>query len=245
MFEAVEQQLVERIFRFADRRVVSLMTPRTRIVWIDIADGIEEIRGAVADSPYSRFPVGEGTLDNVLGFVQARDLLAVTLAGTTVDVRALLRQPLVVPETARALALLERFKSSGTHLALVIDEYGGIEGLVTLNDILEAIVGDMPVLGEEHESATVRTRRRFAPGHGALQVDDLKELLGVPRLPAEERGDYRTLGGFVMSHLGRVPHEGDRFDWGGFGFEVVDMDGHLVDKVLIAKLSPPVVGTSE
>ena len=234
MFEPAEQQLVERIFRFADRRVVSLMTPRTRITWLDLHDPADEQRRTIHDHPFSRYVVAEGDLDHWVGFVRAREVLAAHLATGSLDLRASLRQPLVVPESARALGLLERFKATGIHLALVIDEYGGIEGLVTLNDLLEAIVGELPAHGEAHEAAVVRRDDGSFLVSGAIEADDLKQLLAVPRLPAEERGDYRTLGGFVMRHLGRVPREGDRFDWGGYRFEIVDMDGYLVDKVLIS-----------
>jgi putative hemolysin len=233
-FEAREQEIVERVFRFADRRLGSLMTPRTRVVWLDVHDSPEEIRRTIADSPFSRFPVGDGQLENCLGFVRTRELLDRVLAGEALDLQACLRQPLLLPENARALDVLERFKASGTHLAMVIDEYGGIHGLVTLNDVLEAIVGDMPTVGEVDEAAAVRRQDGSWLVDGAIPIEELRELVAVPRLPAEEKGAYRTLAGFVMQQLGRVPRTGDRFEWGTFTFEVVDMDGHQVDKVLVA-----------
>jgi magnesium and cobalt exporter, CNNM family len=239
-FEEAEQQMVERVFRLGDRRVATLLTPRIRIVWLDLHDTPEEVARKISGSPYSRFPVGDGSLDNCVGYVQSRDLLDRSLAGQSVDVRSALRQPLIVPESTRALAVLERFKTTGTHLALVIDEYGGIEGLVTLNDMLEAIVGDMPDAGEENEPPAVQREDGSWLVDGAMSVEDFRELLHVSRLPGEERGGYHTLGGFVMATLGRVARSGDHFHSGGLRFEVVDMDGHQVDKVLVSAESPEI-----
>ena len=235
MFEAREQEIVERVFSFADRRVGSLMTPRTRVVWLDVHDSAEEVRRTIAGSPFSRFPVADGQLENCLGFVRTRELLDRVLAGEPLDLRACLRQPLLLPENARALDVLERFKASGTHLAMVIDEYGGIEGLVTLNDVLEAILGDMPTSGEEGEPALLRREDGSWLVDGTIPIEELREQVELPHLPAEEKGAYRTLAGFVMQQLGRIPRTGDRVAWGAFTFEVVDMDGRQVDKVLISE----------
>ena len=235
MFEAREQEIVERVFSFADRRVGSLMTPRTRVVWLDVHDSAEEVRRTIAGSPFSRFPVADGQLENCLGFVRTRELLDRVLAGEPLDLRACLRQPLLLPENARALDVLERFKASGTHLAMVIDEYGGIEGLVTLNDVLEAILGDMPTSGEAGEPALLRREDGSWLVDGTIPIEELREQVELPRLPAEEKGAYRTLAGFVMQQLGRIPRTGDRVAWDAFTFEVVDMDGRQVDKVLISE----------
>jgi putative hemolysin len=236
-FEKAEQDLVERAFRLGDRPVATLMTPRPRLVWLDVADGEGAIARKIAASPFSRFPVGQGNLDNCLGYVQARDLLDARLAGRPINLRESLRQPLLVPEHTRALALLARFKSTGTHFAIVIDEYGGIEGIVTLNDILEALVGDMPSAGEGEEPPAMQRADGSWLVDGAMAIDDLRSLIELPRHPAEERAAFRTLAGFVMNQLGRVPRTGDHFEWGGKRFEVVDMDGHLVDKVLVAPVA--------
>ncbi len=233
-FEEVEQDLVEHVFRLGDRPVATLMTPRPRLVWLDVADDEAAVARKIAASPFSRFPVGQGQLDNCLGYVQARDLLDLRLAGKPLVLREALRQPLLVPEHTPALALLERFKTSGTHFALVIDEYGGIEGIVTLNDILEALVGDMPAAGEGNEPPAVQRADGSWLVDGAMAIGDLRELITLPRHPAEERAAFRTLAGFVMNQLGRVALTGDHFEWGGYRFEVVDTDRHLVDKVLVA-----------
>ncbi|MFH1175802.1 MAG: hemolysin family protein [Acidobacteriota bacterium] len=234
MFEAAEQKMVERVFRLGDRRVGSLMTPRTKIVWLDAGDSPAAIAGKISVSPYSRFPVGRGQLDNCLGYVRVKDLLDGAVAATPIDLLSALRQPLVAPETMRALVLLERFKTTGTHFAIVVDEYGGIEGLVTPNDVLEAIVGEMQPAGEGEEAPAIEREDGSWLVDGAMLVDDLRELVAMPKLPAEQKGAFKTLGGFVMSHLGRVARTGDHFEIEGVRFEVVDMDGHQIDKVLIA-----------
>ncbi len=236
-FEAAEQDLVERVFRLGDRPVATLMTPRRRLVWLDVADSEEAVARKIAESPFSRFPVCQGQLDNCIGYVQARDLLDLRLSGKAIVLREALRQPLLVPENTRALSLLERFKVSGTHFAIVIDEYGGIEGVATLNDILEALVGDMPSAGEGGEPPAVQRADGSWLVDGAMAIEDLRERIALPHHPAEDRAAFRTLAGFVMNQLGRVALTGDHFEWGGYRFEVVDMDGHLVDKVLIASLA--------
>ena len=240
-FEQAEREMVERVFRLGDLRVAQLMTPRRRIVWLDVNDSPAEIARKIAADPFSRYPVAEGSLDNCIGFVRSRDLLSTTLARGGIDLRACLRQPLLLPENTRMFKVLERFRSAGVHLAIVIDEYGGIEGLVTLNDVLEAILGDMPGADERSEPVVVRREDGSWLVDGSISVADLKEELHLARLPGEERGGYRTLGGLTMHQLGRVPSTGDHFHLGGFRFEVVDMDGRLVDKVLVS--AEPLTGT--
>ena len=234
VFEAAEQDMVERVFRLGDRHVGVLMTPRTEIVWLDVEDSSEQIQSRITSTVHSRFLVAQGALDQVLGIVHAKDLLARSLEGQPFDLKACLRQPLFVPESMRALKVLELFKQSGTHLALVVDEYGGIEGLVTLNDILEAIVGDLPSIDEAAEPPVVQREDGSWLLDGMLPVDEVKELFQLAQLPEEETGTYQTLGGMVMSHLGRIPSAADHFEWAGLRFEVIDMDGHRVDKVLVA-----------
>ena len=190
MFEEAEQEMVERVFRLGDRRVSAVMTPRTEIVWLDREAPPEEIRGTITRSVHSRFLVGEGSLDNVLGVVHAKDLLAHSLGEQPVDLTTTLQQPLYVPESMRALKVLELFKQSRTHIALVIDEYGGIQGLVTPNDILEAIVGDLPVAGEADEPLAVQREDGSWLLDGWLPVDEFKALLS-PRPIA--RGGPRGL----------------------------------------------------
>jgi len=227
VFEEAEQDMVEGVFRLGERRVSALMRPWTEIVWLDVNDSAEEIRRTMTDSSYSRFPVCDGGLDHVLGVVQAKELLVRSLAGQPLDLKAALKKPLFVPESMPASKLLELFKGSGTHLALVIDEYGGLAGLVTINDIVEEIVGDI----ELGEPEAVQRQDGSWLLDGMLLVDDFKELFNISKLSDE--GEYQTLGGFVMMQMGRIPSAGDRFEWDRFRFEVMDMDGNRVDKVLV------------
>jgi putative hemolysin len=232
MFEEAEQEMVERVFRLGDRRVSAVMTPRTEIVWVDSEAPLEEIQQTIAQSTHSRILVAQGSLDDVLGVVHAKELLLPLLRGEPLDLTAILRQPLYVPESMRALEVLELFKQSATHIALVIDEYGGVQGLVTPSDILEAIVGDLPEPGEQVDPLAVQREDGSWLLDGMLSIDDFKELFHLGRLPDEDQGVYQTLAGFVIMQLGRIPAVSDHFEWGGLRIEVVDMDGNRVDKVL-------------
>lgn len=233
VFEKPERDMVEHVFHLVDREVSTLMTPRPEIVWFDVGDSPEEIRQKVAGAVHSRFPVAQGNLDNVLGVVYTKELLARNLADKPVDLRASLRQPLFVPENTRALNLLESFKRFGTHIALVINEYGGVEGLATVNDILEAIVGDIPSVYKPSESQAVQRGDGSWLLDGMLPVEEFKECLNINELPGEKKRSYQTVGGFIMTYLGRIPSAGDHFEWQGVRFEVVDMDRHRIDKVLV------------
>lgn len=230
-FEKAERDMVEHVFRLGDLRVGALMTPRTEIVWLDIDDSPEEIRRKITDSGHSRFPVGQGSLDNILSIVQVKDMLGRNMAGKPVDLKASLRRPLFVPESTHALKVLELFKQSGIHISLVVDEYGSIQGLVTLKDILEEIVGDIPSVEELEQPLAVQREDGSWLLDGMLPVNDIKEIFGIKELPGE--GLYQTLGGFVLMQVGRIPHVGNHFEWGELRFEVVDMDKNRIDKVLV------------
>lgn len=231
VFEEAERDMVESIFRFGDRQLRSIMTPRTEIVWLDINDSEEIVRETVSQSHHSRFPVCDDSIDRVLGIVEAKDLLSSSWSNEPFDLRAVMRAPVFLPETMPALRALERFKQTANQSALLVDEFGGIEGMVTLIDMMEAIVGDIPTLEEIAEPPVVRREDGSLLVEGYLDVEDLKELLDVDELPDEE--DYQTLGGFVVLRLGRLPRVGDIVEWLGYRFEIVDMDGNRVDKVLI------------
>jgi putative hemolysin len=235
VFEEAEHDIVKSIFKLGDRAVSALMRPRRDVVWLDLEDPFPENQKKLGASLYSRFPVASGSLDNVIGIVQAKDLLTRCLGGEKIDLKTSLRAPLFVPEGLPALKLLELFKKSRTHMALVIDEYGGVEGLVTLNDILEDLVGDVASVDMPEEKQVVQRPDGSWLIDGKLQIDDLKEILHVPLLPEEESARYQTLGGLVMLQVGRVPVTGDVFEAVGHRFEVVDMDGKRVDKVLVSK----------
>lgn len=230
-FEPAEQKMVARVFSLGDRRVASLMTHRTEIVWLDVSDTIDEIRGKISATPHSQFPVCRVSLDTVLGVVHTKDLLAQSLKGQPLDLRASLRPPLFVPENMLALRLLDLFKTSEQKIALVIDEYGGVQGLVTINDILETVAG---TFSRVDEPGAIRRPDGSWLVDGLLPVDEFREIISPARLPDEDdAADYETVGGLVMARLRKIPSAGDRFEWGGFLFEVLDMDGRRVDKVLV------------
>jgi magnesium and cobalt exporter, CNNM family len=230
VFEASEQDMVEGVFSLGDQRVYSLMTPRTDIVWLDIDDSLEEIHTKISQSEYSRFPVRQGTLDVILGIVKARDLLVPSLAGEQIRLKELLRPAFYIPETMFAARALEIFKEQGTEMLLIIDEFGGLQGLLTITDVVEEIVGQIEM---EEPQATQRQDGSWLLD-GMLEVDEFKEIFNLQILPHED--EYETLSGFVMVSLGRVPQATDHFDWQGLRFEVIDMDGRRVDKVLVTTL---------
>lgn len=235
VFEEAEQDMLQRVLRLGERRVGVVMTPRGSVEWLDLNEPAQRLRRKISKSVYSRFPVCQGRLNNLMGVLFVRDLLARTLKGGSFDIRACLRQPLFVHEGMPLLGVMERFKESGMEFALVVDEYGTIEGVVTLNDILEAIIGDIPWMDEAGEPSVIRREDGSLLVDGMLPVDELKELLQVKQLPGEKAGHYQTLGGLVMTCLKKIPISGDHFFCGGFRFEVVDMDRHRVDKVLIER----------
>ena len=237
MFEEAEQEMLNRVFRLGDRRVSAMMTPRPDIVWLDLEDSSETNRQVIMDSAHSQFPVCQGDLDNVLGIIKVNDLLTRCLGSQPLDLTAALQRPLYVPESTPGLKVLELFKQSGTHIAIVVDEYGVIQGLVTLNDILEEIVGDIPSLDQTDEPQAVQREDGSWLLDGMLSVEEFFELLELEELPKEQRGNYHTMGGFVVTQLGRIPTAAEHFDWKGMRFEVMDMDGNRVDKVLVVPLS--------
>ncbi|MBN1483148.1 MAG: HlyC/CorC family transporter [Chloroflexia bacterium] len=238
VFVPAEQEMVKQVFRLADRSVGTLMIPRPEVIWLDLEDSLEEIRLKITASGYSQFPVAQHDLDNVLGMVYTQDLLAQVLSGAPADLKAALQPALFVPESMLALDVLERLKETRSQVVLVIDEYGGFQGLVTIHDILEAIVGDIPMPYEGAEAEVFQRKDGSWLMDGRLLADELRDVLRLEEMPYEGEGHYRTLGGLVMACLGRIPSIGDSFEWGGLRFEVVDMDGHRVDKVLIAPESP-------
>jgi len=228
-----ETAIVEMALRLGDRRASAVMTPRTQIAWLELDDPEEENRRKIRESAYSRFPVVQGGSQQVIGIVQAKDLLASCLAGQPFDLRAATRPPLYLPNTVTVLRVLEVFKTSGEPMALIVDEYGDLEGLVTPSDILEALVGDIPGSGAEADQRVVRRDDGTWLIDGMVALDELKQVLGVSRLP-DEHMDFHTLGGYLMARLNRVPMEADRITAGDYRFEVVKMDGRRVDRVLVS-----------
>ena len=233
-FQAAERDMLNGVIRLGNRTVADVMTPKKDVDWLDVDAPPEVVRQTMRESRHQRFPVARGDLDNVLGMVQSKDLLLRLLKGQPLDLKACIKQPLYVPEGTPALRVLEMLKAHPIHAAVVVDEYGALQGVVSLNDILVSLTpGTLNALSEL-EGTVVRREDGSWLLDGVLPVDETKEALGIHTLEGEERGYFHTLAGFVMLRLGRIPHAGDHFHWGGFRFEVVDMDGLRIDKVLVA-----------
>jgi len=234
-FDPAEKSIVDMALRLGDRRVSALMTPRPQVEWLDLEDPIEETKQKVLNSHYSRFPVAEGGRRHIVGVVEVKDLLACELAGKGFDIRAVMKPPLYIPESAPALKALETFRRTGAPIALIIDEYGDFQGIVTLEDLLEALVGDLPEPGQDEEASVVKRADGSWLVDGMLPIDQLKDAVGIARLPAEEEATYQTVAGLVMDQLRRIPKAADWFEIDDYRFEVVDMDGRRIDKVLVSQ----------
>ncbi|MGB7377599.1 MAG: hemolysin family protein [Rivularia sp. (in: cyanobacteria)] len=234
-FEEVEQDMVERVFRLGDRPVSSFMTPRPEMICLDLEDSITQNRDKIIENGYSRYPVCQEGIDNVLGIIPVTNLLARSFTGEQMDLTVGLREPIFVPESTRGLKVLEIFKQTVNHVALVVDEYGVIQGLVTLNDILIEIVGDVPNDDdEEEEPQAVQRDDGSWLLDGMLTIDEFFELFDMEEeIESHSRDSYQTLGGLVMTHLGRIPIATDNFEWKDMRFEVMNMDGNRVDKILV------------
>jgi putative hemolysin len=233
VLDADEQAMVNRVLRLGDRTVDSVMTPRMRIAWLDrnapLAENLEVLR----ETPYSRYPVYRGDESDIIGVVEVKSLLGGIAAGKP-DLFRTLAKPLYVPATARALDLLEEFRDAETPMALVVDEYGDIDGVVTLNDLLAAVVGASQLgHGSEESQPIVQREDGSWLVDGSISTDDLRELLHVDQLPGEDEHDFRTAAGMVMAALGHIPLTGEVFAWRGIRFEVVDLDGARIDKLMV------------
>lgn len=233
VFEESEHDMVEGIFRLGDRRISTLMTPRPDVTWLNLQDSNDDNRAKIIGSDYSRFPVCDGDPDQIVGLLQTKDMLSSVLDGGQFDLKKVMRDPLFVPESMSASKVLDLFRESATHIAFVIDEYGGFKGLVTIQDILEEIVGDV----EEEDQPVQRADGSWLLD-GMTSVDDFKDLLKIDEIPGEN-DDFETLGGFIMMQQGKIPSTGEWFEWRSFRFEVVDMDGNRVDKVMVTAVVPP------
>jgi len=236
LFGQIEHDIVDRVLRLGGRRVSALMTPRTEAVWIDLDDPPALSLATMAASDHAFVPACRGDIDHIVGVVSTRALWVEAVQGRPVDLAASLQPPLFVPANASALRVLEMFRQAATPVALVVDEYGGFLGLVTLNDVLGAIVGDVALADVHDEPEIVRREDGSWLLDGMLPWDDFKAALGLRGQPGAEVGRFQTVGGFIMDRLARVPREGDHFAWNDLRFEVVDMDGRRVDKVLVSRL---------
>ena len=244
---AQDRALLDRVLRLGDRTAENLMTPRPRIAWLDLHGTREENLEVLRENPYSRYPVYRGSDNDVVGILETRSLAQLLSAGAHPDLFGELLAPIFVSESTRAITLLETFRDEGTHMALVVDEYGELQGLVTLDDLLGAVIGQIYQL-EEDADADARVVARDDGSwlvDGGLASEDLRELLGLATLPGEDEHDFNTAAGMVVSWFGRIPAPGESFDHAGWRIEVVDLDGARVDKLLIQRLAQsPDVGTA-
>jgi putative hemolysin len=237
VFERSEHEMVTNVLNLDDRHVGAALTPRSDVVFLDVREAAEISRRKAREAPHSVLPLCDGGLDRVLGFVRTTRVLAQLLDQPAMDLRALAEPPLFVPEAMSLMKLLEQFKRTHLPLALVVDEFGEVEGLVSLTDVISSIVGELP--SEEGEEAMV-VRREDGSWlmDGALDLDSVLRSVGVGSAFSEEdRQHYHTLGGLAMQVLGRIPRTGDVFERAGFRFEIVDMDGNRVDRVLVSRIA--------
>jgi putative hemolysin len=243
--EPIEEEIVGQLFRVGDLRVDDLMVDRREIRWLDVDDSPEVIKAKVSSNIHSRYPVARGNLDRVIGIVYVKDMVVQTLGKDVPELESLVKPVLFIPSGLPVFGVLERFKEAQTQIAFVTDEYGGVEGLVTFIDLLEAIVGDVPEMGDPQEPAAVQREDGSWLIDGKLAVEEFKQLFGLEELPEEEGNYYQTIGGFVMSYLGRIPQAGDYFTWNGLRIEVMDMDWRRVDKVLVERTADEELGAEK
>ena len=233
--EKSEQEMVDRIFDIGDETAYSLMTPRVKIIWLNLDDDLEKNLKTVQDSPYTIFPVGHGSLDDCRGLIYAKDLLdAVLKDGREIDLEKLIRKASYVPRTMEAFRIVEKFRASGITEAMVNDEYGGVIGFITLDDILSEIVDTSS--DEEPEQQFQRNKDNSWTVDGLCDIDEFKERFDIETLPDEEHDHYQTMGGFLTSCFGYIPKVGEVHEWNGFRFKVKEMDGVRIGKILITKL---------
>jgi putative hemolysin len=236
IFEEAETEIVESVFRLGDLRAGALMTPRPDIDWLDLNDPLEVNLRVILDSPHNHFPAAENSLDEVTGILRAKDLLGQLRQGEAV-LTELIQPAQFVPESMPAFEVLEVLKSAAGNLALVIDEYGGVIGLITLFDVMEAMVGYISLQGEQVQPEAVLREDGSWLVEGMMRIDEFKDLIDIDELPGEDRAGFQTVGGFVMAQIGNVPTVGEKFECCGWRFEVMDMDGLRVDKILAEKIS--------
>ncbi len=237
--EQEEKDIIKRVFKLDDQKVDMIMTPRSEIVWIDLEDSDEENKAKIIESKRSIFPVATGELDDFIGVVQAKDILRELFKGEEADIEQIVRDPLVVPENLESLDLLKQFKENQeyVHMSLVVDEYGSLVGLITLNDLLEGIVGDIPGIDEDDDPTAIKRKDGKWIIDGRYQIDRFKELFEYEdEFPDEKEDNYSTVAGFILSQCGRIPEEGEEFELEQFCFEIIDMDGHQIDKILVSEI---------
>ncbi|THF67387.1 HlyC/CorC family transporter [Pseudothauera nasutitermitis] len=238
IIEKSEHEMVRNVFRLDERQIASLMVPRSDIVWLDVNRPLEENLTLVAETDHSRFPVCRGGPDDILGVIGAKQLFNQTVRGMAMNLEQDLQPPVYVPESLTGMELLDQFRASGTHMVFVIDEYGEIQGIVTLHDLIESVTGEF-VPSDTEEGWAVQREDGSWLLDGLIPIVEMKDRLGLHTVPEEEKGRYHTLSGMMMWLLGRLPGTGDVATWEGWRLEVVDLDGKRIDKVLASRLPEP------
>jgi len=237
--EETEQEIIERVFHLGDRNITSLMTHRTDIEWLDIHDNKEVVKKKIFDSPHSVYPVCEGEVDHIVGIIKIKDLYMAT-ASNNYSLSTILRKPLFVPENNSAYQVLEKFKETQSRAAFIVDEYGTFLGMITLNDILEAIVGDMPETGQDDDWEITQREDGSYLVDAQISFYDFLSKFDKEGWMTEFEQEFDTMAGFILHHQEHIPKVGEKFEWRGFTFEIVDMDAHRIDKVLVVAPEPEV-----
>ena len=236
-FEKTEQDMVDRIFHMSDQTAYSLMTPRTQMFWLDLEDSLEHNLARIRENPDTIFPVGKDNLDDFCGVLYTKDLLNATIDKKTLDLAQYIRKPMFIPRSMETFRLLEKFRDNGVHEAAVLDEYGGVIGFITLNDILQEIIGDTVSNDDEPEALQITPRNENSWYiDGLYSIDDFKEKFDIDKeLPDEEKAQYQTMGGFLTAYFGYIPKVAETCTWEDFTFEIVDMDRARIDKILVTR----------
>jgi putative hemolysin len=232
VLENEESEVLHNLFRLADRRANQLMTHRNEVEWIDVNDSNVEIQQQIKDHAYSKYLVCDTEIDDVVGMVSITDYIDHYLS-PNFNIRSIIKKPVYIPENMTALKVLEQFRTNKIYFGVVVDEFGSIQGIMTLHDLAESIFGELPDMADLYEPDIILREDGSWLVDGSIQLDELVDDIPVGEIFSNDR-DYNTLGGFVMDRLQKVPRSGDHFTYKGFSFEVVDMDGHRVDKVIIA-----------
>ena len=246
--EQEEEDIIKRVFKLDDQKVETIMTPRNEIIWIDLEDSKEINKVKITESKRSIFPIAYGELDDFMGVVQAKDILSLMFDDEDFDINKIIKEPLVVSEKLETLELLKEFKENQeyVHMSLVVDEFGSVEGLITLNDLLEGIVGDIPGIDEDDEPIATQRKDGTWLIDGRYGIDNFKELFDIDEpFPDEEEDGFTTVAGFILSISGTLPDVNDKYQWERFCFEIVDLDGHQIDKILVTDLGEDYINNNE
>lgn len=235
-FEKTEQDMVDKIFRLSDQKAYALMTPRTQMIWLDLEESLEENLAIITENPDTIFPVAKNSLDEFVGILYTKDLLKLALAGEPISLEECIHTPMFIPKSMPSFKVLENFQESGNHQAIVLDEFGGVVGFITMKDIVSEVLGDISLSEDPEPVQIIKRDDNSWLVDGLLPIDEFKDHFDLDELPDEDRDHYQTMGGFITSYLDYIPVAAENFIWNGFKFEIVDMDRVRIDKILVTKL---------